>query len=209
MNRLYKKSTAQGQISFELSVSFRPGRGELTLLQWQTLKKLLKAVGPVWERFLRFQPKRASSTRPRSTPRAIPRIEMGIFLCGRHRIKTLNAQYRNKDRPTDVLSFPLHLPQFFFPSEGRKSDGMDKWAKGQCVLSLGDIVICQEVACKQAKQYSVTYNEELLRLLTHGFLHLCGYDHELSPADAKIMFEWEERLINLASGRHATAYTTS
>ncbi len=92
-------------------------------------------------------------------------------------IQEINATYREKDRPTDVLSFPmLHAengrligafqPGDIYPVEDRHE------------LGLGDIIIAPEVAADQAKQYGHTLKRELIFLALHGFAHLCGYDHE-------------------------------
>lgn len=72
-------------------------------------------------------------------------------------IRQLNRQFRNVDKPTDVLSFP--------------ADDLDK-------LNLGDIAISVDTAARQAKENSLTFDEEVAQLILHGLLHLSGYDHE-------------------------------
>jgi probable rRNA maturation factor len=76
----------------------------------------------------------------------------------------LNATYRQKDYPTDVLSFPLNedLPDGFY---------------------LGDIFICYPVAEKQAAESNISIQEELFTLMVHGILHLAGYDHETDEGE--------------------------
>lgn len=94
-------------------------------------------------------------------------------------IALLNEQYRKKSRPTDVLSFPMQetgLPEI------------------QPQL-LGDIVISLETAGRQAQQHGVDLYEELAFLLTHGILHLLGYDHETSPGDKKRMFAKQKEIM--------------
>jgi len=86
--------------------------------------------------------------------------EIGISIISSKKMKKLNCYYRNKDYPTDVLSFSL--------LEG----------SGITSPSLGDVVIAFEIAKKQAVQFNTTLKQELLRLLIHGILHLLGYDHE-------------------------------
>jgi len=71
-------------------------------------------------------------------------------------IRELNRQFRNIDKPTDVLSFP-----------SGSSDG-----------DLGDIAISVETAARQARQNGLTLEGEIAQLLLHGLLHLSGYDHE-------------------------------
>ena len=77
-------------------------------------------------------------------------------------IHSLNKEFRDKDKATDVLSFS-HI-------EGLKPKPWD--------CSLGELVISLDTAIVQAKRYKVTVSNELIRLLVHGTLHLLGYDHE-------------------------------
>jgi len=105
--------------------------------------------------------------------------EVSISIVSDNEIKKLNAFYRRKNKPTDVLSFSmiegLELP-FSSPA-------------------LGDVVISIDTATRQAKEYKVNLYQELLRLLIHGLLHLLGYDHEhVSKAAAKRMKTLEETL---------------
>lgn len=80
-------------------------------------------------------------------------------------IHILNKTYRNKDKATDVLSFP-------HAEAGERHTGHP---------FLGDLVISLDTTKRQARQYKVTFGQELLRLLIHGTLHLFGYDHEKVP----------------------------
>jgi probable rRNA maturation factor len=101
------------------------------------------------------------------------KVELSIVLVSDAQIKRLNKLYRNKDKPTDVLSFPI----------GEKVNG---W------LILGDIVISVDTAKRQAKELGYSLEEELKRLLVHGLVHLLGYDHELGGEEEKRFFELEE-----------------
>ncbi len=87
--------------------------------------------------------------------------------------RDLNNRYRNKDYPTDVLTFPLNeqFPDSFY---------------------LGDIFICSEVLKEQAKEASISENDELATLIVHGLLHLKGYDHE---SDSGEMLKLQEDLL--------------
>lgn len=109
-------------------------------------------------------------------------IELSLTLCGKMRIRSLNKDYRKKDKITDVLSFPVH-------------ENFSK-VKFSEYVELGDIFICQDVAIRQAKEFKITLREEILHLLTHGFLHLLGYDHEISQREEKKMFGLEKKLIS-------------
>ena len=89
-------------------------------------------------------------------------------------MRRLNRQYRNKDKPTDVLSFPL--------------------ADALCPALLGDVVISVETAARQARRHKHALREEIQTLLVHGILHLLGYDHEASRNEA-IRMHRKERAI--------------
>ncbi len=103
----------------------------------------------------------------------LSKVELSIALVSDVQIKRLNKLYRNKDKPTDVLSFPI----------GEK---VEDW------LILGDIVISVDTAKRQAKELGHSLEEELKRLLVHGLVHLLGYDHELGGEEEKKFFELEE-----------------
>ena len=91
---------------------------------------------------------------------AAPRVrgEVTVVLTGDRAIRQLNREFRGKDRPTDVLSFDI-------------SDGL---GAGE---PFGDVVISVETARRQAREYDAPVIREVQRLLVHGVLHLCGYDH--------------------------------
>jgi probable rRNA maturation factor len=85
--------------------------------------------------------------------------EVSLAFVGERAIRTLNRKFMKKDRPTDVLSFPLG----------------EKGADGK--FYLGDIVIAVPVAFRQARAKGHGLDRELRLLAIHGFLHLLGYDH--------------------------------
>lgn len=94
-------------------------------------------------------------------------------------MRTLNRQYRGKDRTTDVLSFSLREGLF---------DNVQP-------NMLGDIVISVPTAVRQAFDAGLTLQQELERLLVHGLLHLVGYDHERGAAHARSMQMKERSLL--------------
>ena len=94
-------------------------------------------------------------------------------------IHTLNRQYRHKDKPTDVLSFPL-------ADEVQPS-------------LLGDVVISIETAARQARRRRHSLREEVQILLIHGILHLLGYDHEVSRGEAIRMHRKEREIKTMLS----------
>jgi probable rRNA maturation factor len=109
----------------------------------------------------------------------LPEAELSVLFVGDRAMRTLNQQYRGKDRTTDVLSFSLR--------EGR-------FNKVQPNM-LGDIVISVPTAGQQAVDAGLTLQQELERLLVHGLLHLVGYDHERSAAEARTMQTKERSLL--------------
>jgi probable rRNA maturation factor len=97
--------------------------------------------------------------------------ELSIALVSDREMRALNRRWRGKDRPTDVLSFPL-----------LEAD------------ALGDVVISLDTARRQARAGGWPLATELRRLLAHGILHCRGYDHE-EPSDARKMAAAERRLL--------------
>jgi probable rRNA maturation factor len=102
---------------------------------------------------------------------------LSLTLIGDDAMRTLNRDYRGKDAPTDVLSFPL--------------DGATPSANQERLL--GDVVISVDTARRQAKAYDAPLQRELYRLLIHGLLHLRGHDH-LRAGERRVMEREERRL---------------
>lgn len=102
--------------------------------------------------------------------------DLTLVLADSRLLRRLNRRFRGVDRPTDVISFAL-LEGTPFPAPCRE---------------LGDVYISVPRARRQARQYRVTPQEELARLMIHGVLHLLGYDH-IKPAQARAMRRREER----------------
>lgn len=100
-------------------------------------------------------------------------IEVSITLTDNEKIRALNKKFRNIDRPTDVLSFPL----FDYTGE-QEEPPVDEF-----VGMIGDIVISLEQAQKQAEEYGHGFEREAAFLCVHSMLHLLGYDHETGDAD--------------------------
>jgi rRNA maturation RNase YbeY len=114
------------------------------------------------------------------------RSELSLELTGDRRMRRLNREYRKKDRPTDVLAFPIR--EAVMPRGTRPVTKM-----------LGDVVISLPTALRQAKEAGRSIDDELAMLLVHGVLHLCGYDHELNPREAARMSRRERALLHLIS----------
>lgn len=113
--------------------------------------------------------------------------ELSVSFVTDEEIQVLNRDYRHKDQPTDVLSFPMDDELFV---EDDAIEHMD----GQSTLLLGDIVIAIPTAKRQAVEYEHSFEREVGFLLVHGFLHLVGYDHLDGESEAD-MFELQETIL--------------
>lgn len=114
------------------------------------------------------------------------RSELSLELTGDRRMQRLNREYRKKDRPTDVLAFPIR--EAAMPRAVRVITPM-----------LGDVVISLPTAVRQAKEAGRSIDDELAMLLVHGVLHLCGYDHERNLREAARMARRERALLHRIS----------
>ena len=106
-------------------------------------------------------------------------VELGVWITNEDELQTLNRTYRGVDTTTDVLSF-----------EAGNFDAAFVHAP-EAVAHLGDIAISFPHVVRQAQEFGHSQARELAYLLTHGILHLLGYDHE-DPVDARTMREHEE-----------------
>jgi rRNA maturation RNase YbeY len=107
-----------------------------------------------------------------------PKGEIGLVFVSDGRMRALNRRYRKLDQTTDVLSFPL---QEFH--QGKRKPRLQKTP----LDPLGDVVISIPMALKQARTQGKSVDHEIMTLLTHGVLHLVGYDHEASRVEEKRM----------------------
>ena len=115
-------------------------------------------------------------------------MEVSVYLTDNENIQILNREHRDKDMPTDVLSFPML--EF---ENGEMVDDIGDYFDD--VLILGDIIISVERAISQAEEYEHSVERELGFLLCHSVLHLLGYDHE-DEDERKIMREKEEAILD-------------
>ncbi len=104
---------------------------------------------------------------------------ISLHFIGDKRMRNLNLAHRGKDKVTDVLAFST-------------KDGCGIKHKEE--KDLGDIIICIPQVRRQAKEYKVSFQEEFLRIVIHGVLHLVGHDH-IKKADARKMFSLQEKLV--------------
>ena len=120
--------------------------------------------------------------------------EVSVSFVDNERIHELNAQYRNVDRETDVLSFPMG-------ENGEYDTNMDTGAK-----ILGDIVISVPKAMEQAKAYNHSLQREIGFLTVHSMLHLLGYDHENGGIEQVHMREKEEEVLTKIGLKRDNSY---
>ena len=121
--------------------------------------------------------------------------EISVTFVDNDRIHELNKQYRNKDMPTDVLSFPMG-------ENGQYDIDEDNGCK-----VLGDIVISMQRAMQQAELYGHSLQREVAYLTVHSMLHLLGYDHEGSGLEAVRMREREEAVLLQLGLPRTVSYT--
>ncbi|MBP2078160.1 rRNA maturation RNase YbeY [Oceanobacillus polygoni] len=110
--------------------------------------------------------------------------EMSVNFVGNKEIQELNRNYRQKDTPTDVISFAMQ----------ESVEGELEIVGEDLPLALGDIVISVDKAKEQAIEYEHSFERELAFLTVHGFLHLLGYDH-MNKADEERMFKRQEEIL--------------
>ncbi len=120
--------------------------------------------------------------------------EVSVRFVDNETIHELNKQYRNIDRPTDVLSFPLG-------ENGNYDTNLDTGAK-----LLGDIVISVPKAMEQAEEYNHSLEREIGFLTVHSMLHLLGYDHEVGGMEEVRMREKEETVLTKIGLKRDNSY---
>ena len=106
-----------------------------------------------------------------------PECDISLTFVNPQEMEELHIKWMDEPGPTDVLSFPMDLPE-------KKGD----------IVTLGDIVIAPAVAAKQALDAGHSTVEEIFILATHGLLHILGYDHA-DPDEEKVMFALQEKIV--------------
>lgn len=112
--------------------------------------------------------------------------EIDVTVVDADAIRQLNAEYRDKDAVTDVLSFPMY--EFY---NGEPQEELDAEPDTGCVM-LGDMILCYTRAVEQAAEFGHSPARECGYLTTHSVLHLLGYDHERNDEDTRLMRAKEE-----------------
>lgn len=113
-------------------------------------------------------------------------FDLGIMFVNNKTMQQYNNQYRGKDKPTDILSFP------FYPE---LKAGERIMAKTDEEKNLGDLIIAPIYVVADAERYEQTYNERMRVLLVHGICHLLGHDHE-TDEEYETMHVQEEQILD-------------
>jgi probable rRNA maturation factor len=106
-----------------------------------------------------------------------PDSELSVVIVGDRSIRSLNREYLGRDKPTNVISFPMQ--------EGEFSGMNPEW--------LGDVVISADTCAREAAEGGIGFSARLAFLILHGILHLTGFDHERSGPDEAERMEARER----------------
>ena len=139
--------------------------------------------GP-WEKLAHRAAKAAIAESAFSEVASSPRpVEISVRLTGDEEVRALNAKWRGKDRPTNVLSFPM-----------LDEDELHKAIVAGPEMLLGDIILARGVCEAEATQKGVSVEHHAAHLLVHGTLHLLGYDHQ-DDGDAADMEAREARAL--------------
>jgi probable rRNA maturation factor len=109
-------------------------------------------------------------------------VEVSVRYTSDDEVRTLNRDYRHKDKPTNVLSFPMIQPDLLDAINPGDDDGE---------TLLGDVVLAHGVCAREAQEKKATMEAHATHLIVHGTLHLLGYDHEQGEAEAEAMEEIE------------------
>ncbi|MDF1833729.1 MAG: rRNA maturation RNase YbeY [Alteraurantiacibacter sp. bin_em_oilr2.035] len=122
---------------------------------------------------------------------AHPSLIASLLFTSDAEVRTLNREWRERDKPTNVLSFPMlervdlvHLDP-------------DENAQGNPPVMLGDIAIAHETCAREAGEKDISLEHHTAHLIVHGLLHLAGYDHAISDAEAEAMEEMEVKVLAL------------
>ena len=115
---------------------------------------------------------------------ANPRLSASLLFTSDAEIHALNREWRQRDKPTNVLSFPML----------ERDDLLALAVEGPPEL-LGDVALAHETCAREAVEKGVPLEHHAAHLIVHGLLHLAGHDHEISPADAEAMEALETKAL--------------
>jgi probable rRNA maturation factor len=115
---------------------------------------------------------------------ASARLTASLLFTSDDEIHTLNREWRQRDKPTNVLSFPML----------ERQELLGLGAEGPPEL-LGDVALAHETCAREAADKGIPLEHHAAHLIVHGLLHLAGYDHEISPAEAEAMEALETKAL--------------
>lgn len=115
---------------------------------------------------------------------ANPRLSASVLFTSDAEIHELNREWRQRDKPTNVLSFPMLV----------RADLLALAPEGPPEL-LGDVALAHETCAREAAEKGIPLEHHATHLIVHGLLHLAGYDHEISTADAEAMEALETKAL--------------
>lgn len=117
-------------------------------------------------------------------------VELALMLTNDDHIRRLNKEFRGKDKPTNVLSFP--------DSKINPKDLLEIRQNREYIY-IGDIACSYETISRESKECGLEFQDHFAHMFVHGILHLLGYDHELSEEDEKVMMNKEVNLLDKLS----------
>lgn len=112
-------------------------------------------------------------------------LEVSVRFAGDEEVRALNAAWRGKDKPTNVLSFPMIEPEAL--------ESLGRAEAGEALL--GDIVLAHGVCAGEAEAKEISIPDHAAHLVVHGMLHLLGYDHEQGDSEAERMERVEQEAL--------------
>ena len=115
---------------------------------------------------------------------ANPRLTASLLFTSDAEVHTLNREWRAKDKPTNVLSFPM-----------LEREDLLALAPDGAPEMLGDIALAFETCAREAADKGIAVEHHATHLIVHGLLHLAGHDHEISPSDAEVMEALETKAL--------------
>lgn len=153
--------------------------------EFQVDESKLEKIGTVMFNYLLIKPDIMSLSALKDCNLSNKILNIDILICDDKEIQELNSKYRNIDKPTDVLSFAIYADS----PESRTMFGD--------MISLGDIVISAQTAKIQADENNKNFDEEINFLLSHGLLHLMGFDH-VNDEELNFMLKVQYEMIQYA-----------